>query len=112
MASIRTVLFLNWLPNTKPRGTLGRQVELVVECAIDLSSLSVLPQQPPENPLPSDPEDLSGHATLAGTLSLTEAGVASTPLCFSVATSSGARMHDSLSLHNETILDKFPNSSS
>ncbi len=85
MASISTVLFLNWLPTLSLGLTLGSEVELVVKSAVDLSGLTILPQKSPENSLPADPKDLGGHPALAGTLSLTETGMATTSLGFSVA---------------------------
>jgi hypothetical protein len=100
MASISTVLFLNWLPEVNGYRTLGREVEGVIERSVDFVGGSVLSEQAPEDTLSPDPEDLSGHSALAGTLALTEAGVSAEALGFSVAAGTGAGVHDSLPLHD------------
>ncbi len=47
---------------------------------IDFASLSVLPEQPPEDPLSPHPEHLGRHTRLGGTLPLSRASVASLSL--------------------------------
>lgn len=107
MASISTVLFLNWLPTLALVRTLRSQVELVIEGTINLAGFSVLAQQPSQYSLSADPQNLGGHASLSGSLSLAETGVTTATLGFCMAASSGPRMDDGFALHHETVLDEF-----
>ena len=47
---------------------------------VDLSSLPVFPEQPPQHPLSPHPQNLGGHTGLSSTLSLTRASVATLSL--------------------------------
>ena len=73
--------------------TLSMTVEEVVELLVDLLLLTVLPQQTPQHTLASHPQDLGGHAGLAGSLALSSAHVATLALGFQVLAHAGARMH-------------------
>ena len=87
--------------------TLGGQVELSVKSSVDLLGGSVLSEESSEDSLSPDPEDLGGHSSLSGTLSLSEPGVSSEPLGFSVSSGSGSGVDNSLLLHDKTILDQL-----
>ena len=64
--------------------SLGGEVELVVEGAVDLLGLSVLPQQSSEDSLSADPEDLGGHSAFACSSAFSGAGVVALALGFEV----------------------------
>jgi len=55
--------------------TLRFLVKDVVEMLIDLSSLPILSEQPPQHPLSPHPQNFARHPGLRGTLSLTRTGV-------------------------------------
>ena len=73
--------------------TLSMTVEEVVELLVDLLLLTVLPQQTPQHTLASHPQDLGGHAGLAGSLALSSAHVATLALGIQILAHAGARMH-------------------
>ena len=81
----------------------------MVEGTIDLTSLTILSEKSSEDSLPADPKDLGGHASLTSSLSLTKASVTTTTLGLSMTASTSPGMHNSLALHDESILDEFPN---
>ena len=56
--------------------TLGGQVQLVVDVLVDLLGVTVLLQKTSENTLSAHPENVGGHTSITGTLSLTMALVA------------------------------------
>ena len=58
------------------RVTLGEQVELVVQVAVDLVGVAVLLEQAAQDADAADPQDLEWHARVGGTLSLIFTGVA------------------------------------
>jgi len=75
--------------------TLGLEVESVVpvvsgccraktnlysQVLVDLASLTVLPQQPPENSHAAEPLDFAGHTGLGGTSTLTGTAVSTESL--------------------------------
>merc|ERR1719474_1378066 len=64
--------------------TLGLQVQLVVQVAINLLGLPISLKQPPENTHPHDPHSLLGGSGILGTLALTETSMPSLPACFVV----------------------------
>jgi hypothetical protein len=74
---------------------------------VDLSCLSVLPQQPPQNPLPSHPEHLGRHPSIARTLSLTRAGMSSLSLCGKQVPRPCAGVHCGGLDDNTTIFNQF-----
>jgi len=86
---------------------LGSEVKLVVEGAIDLLGLSVLPEEPPEYSLPADPQDFGGHPAFAGSPTFTCASVVAFALGLEVQSGSGAGVHFLFSLHDEAVLDEF-----
>ena len=61
---------------------------------VDLSSLSVLLEQSPENPHSPEPHDFRGHPSFGGTLSFTGTSVSSESLGGVQVPRSGARVHD------------------
>jgi hypothetical protein len=87
--------------------TLGGEVELVVEGAIDLLCLSVLPEQSSEDSLSANPQDFGGHSCLPGTSAFTSTSVISLALGFEVESGTGAGVNFLLALHDETVLDEF-----
>lgn len=67
---------------------------LHIHVLVDLAGLTVLLQQPPQNPHPSEPLDLGRHTGLGGTLSLTETSVSTGTLGGGVLPSTGTRVDD------------------
>ena len=80
----------------------------MVQVSVNLLGLSVLPQQSSQDSLSSHPEDLGGHPTLSTTSTLSDTRMVSFTLGGKVESSSGPRMNLLLPLHDETVLDKFP----
>lgn len=76
---------------------------------VDLASLSVLSQQPPQHPLSSHPQYFGGHPSLARTLPLTGASMSPLSLCGQKSLRSGARVHRCRLNDHTSILDKFLN---
>ena len=72
----------------------ARQLKSHAQMLVNLSSLSVLPQQPPENPHPPEPHDFGGHSSFRSTLSFTVSSVSSKSLGSVEIPRSGARVHD------------------
>lgn len=83
--------------------TLGELVELVVQVLVNLALLSVLGEQSSDDSLSSHPEDLLGHSSVGGTLSLTETGVSAGSLGLSQSSGSGSRVHGVGLSDNETV---------
>jgi len=86
--------------------TLGEVVQLVVKMLIDLASSSVLDQQTTKDTESSHPEDLGRHTGISGTLSLTEAGVASSLAGLVEETGSRPRVHVVWLLDDQAIGDE------
>lgn len=80
---------------------------LNAQVLVNLASLSVLPQQPPQNSLSTHPEHFRRHPGLARTLPLTGASVSSLSLCGQKSLRSGARVHRCGFDNHTTILDEF-----
>merc|ERR1719312_714305 len=59
--------------------TLGLQVEVVVQVAVNLLGLTVAPEQTSEHPHPLHPQGLLGTSSVLGTLALSVTGVTSLP---------------------------------
>lgn len=74
---------------------------------VDLSSLSVLPQQSPQDPLSSHPEDFGGHPSVARTLSLTRAGMSPLSLCSEQVPRPRAGVHSGRLDDNMTIFNQL-----
>merc|ERR1712012_1268519 len=87
--------------------TLGFQVQLVIQVAINLLSLPISLQQPPENTHPHDPHGLLGGSGILGTLALTETSVPSLPACFVVLANTGPGVDGNRLLDDKTILDEL-----
>lgn len=87
--------------------TLGELVELVVEVLVDLALLSVLGEQSSDDSLSSHPEDLLGHSSVGGTLSLTETGVSAGSLGLSKSSSSRSRVHGVRLSDNKAVGDEL-----
>lgn len=92
--------------------TLGLEVESVVHVLVDLAGLTVLLQQPPQNPHPSEPLDLGRHTGLGGTLSLTETSVSTGTLGGGVLPGTGTRVDDGGLDNDVTILEELPDTGS
>ena len=88
--------------------TLGVAVEIMVDPLVDLLLLSVLAEEAAQDSLATHPQDLRGHASLAGTLSLSDAGVASLALGFQVLANTGARVHLHRLADDQAVLDHLP----
>ena len=87
--------------------TLGGQVELSVEGPVDLLGGPVLSQEPSEDSLSPDPEDLGGHPRLPGSLSLSVPSVPAQSLGFGVSSGPGPGVHHGLLLHDEPVFDQL-----
>jgi len=74
---------------------------------VNLASLSVLPQQPPQNSLSPHPEYLCGHAGLSSTLPFTSTGVATLSLSSSEVVCAGAGVDNGGLDNNTTLLDEL-----
>lgn len=74
---------------------------------VDLSSLSVLPQQPTQNPLSPHPLNFGRHPSLCGTLPLTRAGMSTLALSSEEIPSSGTRVDGGGFDDDSTVLDEF-----
>lgn len=59
--------------------TLAGVVQLVVEVLVDLAAGTILDEETAEDTETSHPQDLLGHTSIGGTLSLTEATVSALP---------------------------------
>merc|ERR1719331_49864 len=87
---------------------LGADVEAVVQVLVDLLGLAVLAEQAAKHALPAHPEDLLGHARLAGAPALADARVAPLPLRLKVLAHASARMDLHGFPNDETIADELP----
>ena len=81
----------------------------MIQSSINLFGLSVLLEQPSQNPLPSDPQKFSGHTCLSGTSSLSGTSMSSKPFGFEMFSGSSPGVDDLLSLHDQTVLDELFN---
>lgn len=83
--------------------TLGRQVQLVVQVLVDLTGVSVFSQQSSQDSQSSHPDDLGGHTSVSGTLSLTVTHVSTVTLGLSMSSSSGSRVDGDRLLDDGTV---------
>lgn len=90
--------------------TLDLEVELVVHVLIDLASLTVLAQHAAEDAHATHPDDVRGHAALAGTTTLTDTRVTALGLGLGHATNTEARVDGLGLLDDKAILDELANS--
>lgn len=90
--------------------TLDLEVELVVHVLVDLAGLAVLAKHATEDTHAAEPNDLGGHAALAGTTTLTDARVAALGLGLSHATDAEARVDGLGLLDDKTVLDQLADS--
>ena len=74
---------------------------------IDLARLSVLPQQPAQNPLSPHPLDLCRHTSLGGTLPFSSSGMPALALGSKEIASAGARVDGCGFDDNRTVLDEL-----
>ena len=75
-----------------------------------LVNLLVIPvslEKSPENPHPSDPDDLLGHTSVGSTLPLTSSSVPAFATSDHVLANPGPRMDSHWLSDDETILDKL-----
>ena len=77
----------------------------MVQGAVNLLGLSVLPEQSPQHSLPAHPDDLGRHSAFAGTSTLTGAGVVSSTLRLEMQSGSGPRVDLLFALHDEAVFD-------
>merc|ERR1719394_1825120 len=87
--------------------TLGLQVQLVIQVAINLLGLPISLKQPPENTHPHDPHSLLGGSGILGTLALSETSVPSLPACFVVLANAGSGVDGDGLLDDKTILNEL-----
>lgn len=83
--------------------TLGRQVQAVVQVLVDLASISVLSQQSSQDSQSSHPDNLRGHTSILGTLSLTVTHVSTSSLGLGVSSSSRSGVDGHRLLHDGTV---------
>ena len=79
---------------------------------VNLSSLSVLPQEPPENPHSAQPHDLGRHPRLTRTLSLSGTRVPSLPLGSLHVPNSSTRVDDGRLDNDVSIFEELADSGS
>jgi hypothetical protein len=87
--------------------TLGLEVELVVQVLVDLASFSVLGQETTEDTHTAHPDNLAGHTSIGGTLSLTVTHVTTVTLGSSTLEDTEARLRDLGLTNDQTILDEL-----
>lgn len=87
--------------------TLRLLVEQVVQVLVDLSGLSVLPEQSPKHSLSPHPLDFGWHPGVGGTLPLTGAGVSSLTLGGKEIAGPGSRVDDGGLNDNVAILNEL-----
>ena len=74
---------------------------------VNLASLSVLPQQPPQHSLSPHPKHLGGHASLRSTLSFTSTGVATLSLSSQEVVCARAGVDNTRLDDNTALLDEL-----
>jgi len=89
--------------------TLGLEVELVVQVAVDLLGLAVRLEHTAEDTLAADPHHLGRHTRVCGTATLTVAGVAALGLGGGVPVGARARVDNIRLLDDQTVLDQLGN---
>ena len=82
---------------------------LYSQMLINLASLSVLPQQPPEDSLPSHPQDFGRHPSFVGTLSLSDTSMTSFTFGSEQSPSARTRVHRSGLDDDTAIFDQLAN---
>merc|ERR1719304_34505 len=87
--------------------TLGLQVELVVQVAVNLLGLPVSLEQPPQDTHSHDPHGLLGGSSILGTLPLTKASVAAFPARLVVLAHARPGVDSDRLLDDQTILDEL-----
>jgi len=88
--------------------TLGGQVEVMVDVLGDLLGFSILSQESSKDSLSSHPEDLGGHSSVSGSLSLSHSVVSALSLGLVDSLASGSGVHVDGSLHDKSILVQLP----
>jgi len=89
--------------------TLALHVEVVVLVLVQLLRGAILAEQAAQHALAADPEDLRRHARIAGTMSLTSAGVSSLALGFGANADAGAAVDGHGLLNDETAIKQTAN---
>jgi hypothetical protein len=87
--------------------TLAQVVELVVEVLVDLAAGTVLDEEAAEDTQAAHPENLAGHTSVGGTLSLTETTVSAFSSGEVELAGSGSRVHGHRLSDNEAIGDEL-----
>merc|ERR1712029_1309893 len=87
--------------------TLGLQVELVIQVAVDLLGLTVATEQATKDTHALHPEGLLGTSGVLGTLPLSVASVASLPPGLCGLTDTGSGVDGGGLLDGETVLDQL-----
>merc|ERR1719284_525900 len=101
MNSIRTRLVLEHV-------TLGFQVKFVVQVTVNLLSLPVSLEEPPEDPHPLDPELLLVGPGVGCSLPFTEATVTTLPPGLIVSPHTGPGVDSDGLLDDQTVLYQLP----
>lgn len=89
--------------------TLGSLVEVVVKVLINLSALSVLDEESPQDTKTTHPENLRRHTSISCTLPLTETSVTTSTLGILKSTGPGTGVHGNWLPDNQTIGNKLAN---
>ena len=89
--------------------TLGGQVKSVVHLAVDLLLVTIAAEEATEDTQAAHPNDLLGHTSVPGTLSLTAALMATLALGLGPLLATGARVGGHVLSHDQTVLHQLPN---
>ena len=89
--------------------TLGGQVKSVVHLAVNFLLVTIPAEKATEDTQAAHPDDLLGHTSIPGTLSLTLALMATLALGLSPLLAAGAGVSGHVLSHDQTVLDQLPN---
>lgn len=87
--------------------TLTGHVEVMVGLLVDLVGLTVLAKETTQDTLATHPEELGGHTSFLGTLSLTETTMATLALGGLLSAAAGARVDRDGLTDDETVLEEL-----
>ena len=89
--------------------TLGGKVKSVVHLAVNLLLVTIPAEKTTEDTEAAHPDDLLGHTSIPGTLSLTLALMTTLALGLSPLLAAGAGVGGHILSHDQTVLDQLPN---
>lgn len=90
--------------------TLAQVVELVVKVLVDLAGGTVADEEATENTHAAHPEELAGHTSVLGTLTLTQTAVSADSASSVELTGTGAGVHGDGLADDEAIADELADS--